>query len=80
MHDVGAAGAAEGNTGNDNDVFAFDGEFFFGWFDRVQAEADNRDYLGIRVREPNDGLWRVDSSINGTDGYFSRITIKACFD
>jgi hypothetical protein len=48
---------------------AFDGEFFFGWFDRVGAEADGtRDYLGIHVREPRDDLWRVNSSIDGSDG------------
>lgn len=47
---------------------AFDGEFFFGWFDSVQAEANNRDYIGIRVREPRNGLWRVRASIDGTDG------------
>jgi hypothetical protein len=47
---------------------AFDGEFFFGWFDSVQAEANERDYIGIRVREPRDGLWRVRASIDGADG------------
>lgn len=47
---------------------AYDGEFFFGYFDKAAAEGNNNSYLGIHVREPRDGVWRVDSSINGNDG------------
>ena len=44
---------------------AYDGEFFFGYFDKDEAEADNIDYLGIHVFEPRNGLWRINSSIDG---------------
>lgn len=52
----------------------YDGEFFFGFFDKDQAEANNTDYLGIHVREPRNGLWRVLSSIDGNDGVQLNIT------
>ena len=47
-----------------------DGEFYFGWFDTVQAglPASTEDYLGFRINEPNDasGDFRMEAAIDGT--------------
>ena len=46
----------------------FDGEMYFGWFNRAEAEANVRDYIGLRFAEPRNGLWRVFASIDGNNG------------
>ncbi len=46
----------------------FDGAWYLGWFSSVEAEEDDRDYLGISVAEPRSGLWRARASIDGDDG------------
>ncbi|MCH8046848.1 MAG: PEP-CTERM sorting domain-containing protein [Planctomycetes bacterium] len=49
----------------------FDGEMYLGWFDSAVAEAagfdvqEDKDYIGLRFFEPNNGLWRLYASIDG---------------
>ena len=37
----------------------YDGETYLGWFDSAVADANDEDYIGGRIFEPRNGLWRV---------------------
>jgi len=45
----------------------FDGEWYFGWFDTEEAEADQRAFLGFGVLEQRAQGWRVLAAINEGD-------------